>query len=567
VTETAPAAHVLVVTSAGAASAAVVPVLAAIEAAGMRVRAIDVGGAGGGGAGVADRVRRALLGETAERRLRRELDANPPDVAVAFDPHAALALTVARDQAASPAPVIAVIADLDPVSEWRQTDADRFLCVDDVAAVALAELGVEAERTLVVGPIGERAFADTVLEDRASVRGRFKLGGVPVVIDVAGLGAEAVGQLVLQLSLVKDADRMHFLFDAAGDAEVAAVLRRQVPALQLRGKLFGATPDAPQLWRAAEVVVARPRPAVIARVLLTGARLVAINDDSIAGGARIVAALEARKRAVGVRNLLLVSGAIEAALGAGAPPKALPDGADTAADVIAVVAGDKRGVIDERRAAARAATHDRVRAASAAVGAAARVTAMPGELEDLGGGGDDLEDLSAAIPDDAELGRLRTEVKQRIAELTRSMMASRDDAERFGKEAEAARGAGREADASAASRKADAERSRMHALLGELATLERELAELEKAAAAPRPTPPKAAQRPPASETPPRPTASAPPRSSLDDELARLKRSAGGASSSAPPRTPPPSASAPKSGVDDELAALKQKMQQAKKKP
>src|SRR5687767_6972013 len=128
---------------------------------------------------------------------------------------------------------------------------------------------------------------------------------------------------------------MHFLFDAAGDAEVAAVLRRQVPALQLRGKLFGATPDAPQLWRAAEVVVARPRPAVIARVLLTGARLVAINDDSVAGGARLVAALEARKRAIGVRNLLLVSGAIEAALGAGAPPKALPDGADTAADVIA----------------------------------------------------------------------------------------------------------------------------------------------------------------------------------------------------------------------------------------
>src|SRR5205085_10002668 len=98
--------QVLIVTSDGAPSAAVVPVLAAIEAAGMRVRAIDVGGAGGGGTGVADRVRRALLGETAERRLRRELDANPPDVAVAFDPHTALALTVARDQVPAPAPVV-----------------------------------------------------------------------------------------------------------------------------------------------------------------------------------------------------------------------------------------------------------------------------------------------------------------------------------------------------------------------------------------------------------------------------------------------------------------------------
>ena len=68
-----PEPHVLVVTSAGAPAAVVVPVLAAVEAAGMRVRAIDVGGAGGGGGGMTDRVRRALLGEGAERKLRREL--------------------------------------------------------------------------------------------------------------------------------------------------------------------------------------------------------------------------------------------------------------------------------------------------------------------------------------------------------------------------------------------------------------------------------------------------------------------------------------------------------------
>nr|MBA3393258.1 hypothetical protein [Deltaproteobacteria bacterium] len=92
---------ILLVTSAGAPSSAVVPVLAAIEAAGMRVRAIDLGGVGGGGGGVADRVRRAILGEGAERRLRRELEISPPDAAVVFDPHSALALTVARDQSQS----------------------------------------------------------------------------------------------------------------------------------------------------------------------------------------------------------------------------------------------------------------------------------------------------------------------------------------------------------------------------------------------------------------------------------------------------------------------------------
>ena len=77
---------VLVVTSSGAPSTAVVPVLAAIEAAGLRVRAIDLGGVGGGGGGVADRVRRALLGEGAERRLKKELELATPDAAVVFDP-------------------------------------------------------------------------------------------------------------------------------------------------------------------------------------------------------------------------------------------------------------------------------------------------------------------------------------------------------------------------------------------------------------------------------------------------------------------------------------------------
>src|SRR4029078_7805984 len=129
--------QVLIVTSSGAPAAAVVPVLAAIEAAGMRVRGIDLGAGGGGGPGVADRVRRALLGEGAERRLRRELEISPPDAAVVFDPHSALALPGARAQVQNPAPVIAGIAELEPAVAWAQTDADRFVAIDELAAVAL----------------------------------------------------------------------------------------------------------------------------------------------------------------------------------------------------------------------------------------------------------------------------------------------------------------------------------------------------------------------------------------------------------------------------------------------
>src|SRR4051812_859412 len=508
--------QVLIVTSAGAPSAAVVPVLAAIEAAGMRVRAIDVGSAGGGGGGMADRVRRALLGEGAERRLKRELETSPPDAAVVFDPHAAIALTVARDQvpaiAALAAPVIGVVGELDPAEAWAKTDADRFVAVDDLAAVALADAGVEGDRILVVGAIGERAFADAGREDRSALRSRFKLSGKVALVEVAGLGAELTGQLALQLSLLDGGDAITWLFDADGDAEVATVLRRQVPSLGLRAKLFGTTADGPRLWRAADAIVARPRSEVISRVLLVGGKLVALVDDNIAGSARAAAALEARKRAVAAKGLLLLSSALDSAF-AGAPASPSSDGGDNIADIVALVAGDKRGVIDERRLAAHAQTRDRVRAASAAASAAAQAAAMPGDLEDLG----DAPAEPSPPPDAAELARLRSEVQRRVVELTRSMAAARDAASKLTADAAAARArtaaeaassgdgaapvtpSGDDDEAIQLERRADAERARMHALLAELATLDGELRELERASKAAA----EAARAAPAASAPP----------------------------------------------------------------
>lgn len=562
-------AHVLLVTSSGAPSSAVVPVLAAIEAAGMRVRAIDVGGVGEG-VGVADRVRRALLGEGAERKLRKELEMSPPDAAVVFDPHAALALTSARDQVMNPAPVIAIVGDLDPVAAWAQSDADRFVAVDDIAAVALQDAGVEGERILVVGALGERAFAEAGATDRTIVRTRFKLGGKVALVEVAGLGAELTGQLALQLSLLDANDTITYLFDAAGDADAAAVLRRQVPTLGLRGKLFGATSDAAMLWRAADVIVARPRPEVVARVMLVGGKLVALVDDQLPSGSKATAALESRKRAIAAKGLLMLSSALDSAFH-GALPHPTEDGADHVADIVAAVANDKRGVIDERRAAAQAATRERVRTASQAAQAAAAAASMPGELEDLGGGsGPDPVD----IPDKAELERLRSEVARRVAEQTKAMAASRDAAAKHSEESKAAAARGATDEAKDLEHRADAERARMHALLAELASLESELQELERAIK-------QVGDIPKASAPPPRSEASAPPPrskpTSIDDELAKLKRNAG----SPPPRSSSPPKSAPKPGggttpsskksgnVDDELAALKKKMQQAppKKKP
>ena len=542
--------HVLVVTSSGAPASAVVPVLAAIEAAGMRVRAIDVGAVGTGGGGVADRMRRALLGEGVERKLRKELEISPPDAAVVFDPHSALALTVARDQVQNPAPVIAVVGDLDPAPAWSQTDADRFIAIDELAAVALADAGVEGERILVVGAIGERAFAEAGTQDRSALRTRFKLAGKVALVEVAGLGAEITGQLSLQLSLLDSGSAITYLFDAAGDADVAAVLRRQVPALGLRAKLFGATGDAALLWRAADVIVARPRPEVISRVMLVGGKLVALIDDQIANAARLAAGLEARRRATSAKGLLLLSSALDAAF-AGTPPPASDDGADHVADIVAAVAGDKRAVLEERRHAAQAATRDRVQRATAAAQAAAAQTAMPGELEDLGGGGETFAEAVAGLPDKAELERLRAEVAQRMTELTKAMTAARDAATDAASKAKGAAARGATDEATQLERKADAERARMHQLLAELATLESELKDLERTLSQ-------------LGDVPRTPNVEAPPKSAIDDELDRMKKHGGPAPKQAP-KQPSGRTTQPKT-VDDELAALKKKMQQPKKK-
>ena len=514
--------HVLLVTSSAADAAVVVPVLAACEALGMRVRAIDLGAVGGGG-GLQDRFRRALLGERAEHRLRKEIDANPPDVAVAFDPLSTSALTVARDAVVNPAPVVGVVGDLDPGKGWGETNADRVCAIDDHAAVALADGGVEGDRLLVVGAIGERAFADAGREARATLAQRFGLQTRAVVVEVAGLGAELTGALALQLSLAEVSERLTFLFDAAGDAEAAGVLRRQVPILGLRAKLFGATADAARTWRAGEVVVARPTARTVARAQLVGARLIALIDDATSGAERVARALELRGAGVGAKGTLLVPSALEAALAA---PALAPhgDGADAIAEVLWAVGRDKRAVIEEGRAEARAATHERLRTVTTAATAAAKAAAVPGELEDLGG-----TSAPPPPPPPADLDAVRAEATARKAELVRSVEAARRDADA--------------ATASGDGARAERERAAMHRLLGELAALDA-AAVAARAAAAAGPAPSATAA------PPPRPRPAAPPRDPLADLKAKTAASSRAASAS----------------VDDELAALKRRMADGKKK-
>lgn len=539
--------HVLVVTSASADPAAVVPVLAACEAAGMRVRAIDIGAAGAGGGGISDRMRRAIYGESAERRLRKELDTNPPDVAVTFDAFATQVLSLARDTASNPAPVVAVVTDLEPGASWGQADADRYCAADVEIAVALAEAGVEDDRVLVVGPVGERPWVDAGLEDRAGLRARFGAGDRAVVVEVGGLGAELTGQLALQLSLSEISEKVTYLFDAGGDTDAAASVRRQVPVLGLRAKLFGQSADAGRYWRAADVIVARPRSRTVARAALVGARLLALIDDEVPNAARVAAALESRGRGVGARGILLVSSGIEALLKS-PPPSPAPDGADQIVDVVWVVAGDRRAVIEERRAAARAETHAKIRDATAATASAVKQSAAAGDLEDLGSPAASAAGPAAgAVPDEADVASLAREAAARKAQLVREV----DGARRAADEAE------RSAVVDAANapdhrKRAQSERATMHRLLAELASLEKELADLDAAVRAARAAGVKSGTPPssPPPQQPPRPSAGPRPADPLD----QLRRQAAASSKQS------------SASVEDQLAALKRKMAEASKK-
>jgi hypothetical protein len=383
---------VLVVTSSSSPAAAVVPLLAALDAAGAAVRALDVGRLGARAGGVAQQVVRAIAGELNGRKLERELEDALPAVALAFDPATVGALDELRR--GRPFAVVGVVAELDPADDWSAAVADRFLVLDDHAAVRLAELGQPADRILPIGPLAPAGFASAAREDRAALRARFKIAaGAPVVlIEVAGLGAEAVGQLALQLSL--QTAPATYLFAAGDDVDAAAVLRARVPTLGLRAKLFGASGDVPLYYRAADVVVGPPRLRTALATLAVGARLVAMGEAGEAGR-RLAEALEARGLGAHADGALLLGAALEPILARG-PAPAPTDGAADAADAILVVARDAAAIA--AASAAAAAEPVEARGPTARPAAPSRPAAPPtaaGDLEDLGG---DDGDLGAAPP-------------------------------------------------------------------------------------------------------------------------------------------------------------------------
>jgi UDP-N-acetylglucosamine:LPS N-acetylglucosamine transferase len=559
------------------------PVEAALTALDLEVHRVDLGRISGGtGVSVIDRVAKALLGEVEHRRLEREIAAFLPDVAVALDPGAAAALVRERDRAGAHAtPVVAIAAELAPRSSWA-VDADRYVAIDDEAAVALGELGVDGARVVVCGAPTKHAFASAALEDRAALRARFKLPAdeAVVLVEAARLPVETLSQLVLQLALLDGKPAL--LFEAGDDPQVAAQLRRQVPPLGLRAKLFGDTADAPLLWRAADVVVARPRTRAILQTLVTGAAFIAIEPH---GEREIAEARALEERGIGASaKVLLVAASLgplckdarvraaaaRAAESRGRPTGSPGDAADAIATLVRDVAVDREAVLAETRAAAaeRAAAADVARESSAA--AEARRATPPGDLEDLGGFGDldDLDDLGgggheaepgppidevhagaagretsarrggAAGPglDPAALARLRLELDVTEARLRKELLDVRADAERWSERRVLAERKGDLGLAAEAGRAADRKRARMHVVLEDIARVAAERQRLATVTGG--------------SGTGSGGPAGAAKSTSIDDELEAMKRTQKQKSPT----------------VEDELAALKRKMHTEKKK-
>lgn len=569
----APAPRVLVVTSASARGDAVTPVLAALEASGTEVRALDVGRLHPTSGW---RVWEAVLGELAERRLQQELAESPPDVALAFEPAAVSALAQARDDALEGAPVLAVVADLEPGAAWGQTDADRYLAIDDEAAVALADAGVAEDRVVVVGPMGERSFTEAAGQRRASVRERYGLSGGPIaLVEIGGVGGEIASQVALQLSLLEE--KPLFVFDAGGDAEAAQALRAQVPALELRAKLFGTSRDAPQFWRAADVIVARPRPRAIARALVLGARMVGLAPETEEEEA-LIAALERRGLGRAASNPLLLSGVLEPLLreSARTDDRIGADGAGCVADVAWVVARDRDRVLSESQSSRREARSARVDAATSGAESRARRAQAAGDLEDLGGGaeasaGAGAGDSGAGESDREEIDELLRQVGKRRERQKKRLVDARQAADEAQRRADRASARGEDDPAAEAQAKADKERARMHEILEELSELEKEISRLKDARAEAR-SGARASSRGSArassgatgrasagsAGSSGRASPGADSSGSIDDLLAKLKRDAA-------------SGGGTREGgsggdLDDDLEALKRKMQESRRK-
>ena len=497
---------VLLVDSAAAPVEAVRSVAAALQASGAHVDRLTVGHGG--------RVMRFLLALPDRAKIERTVRELAPDVAVSFDPDSAEALVAARDAllegaaggtGAVPTPVVAVVPDLEPTDAWR-VGADRFVVHDEAAAVTLASLGNDAARIGVMAPPVSLSRVQASSASRESLRQEFGLpADTPVVlVDASELDSDRLSLVAAQLAFASDAP---MVFDAGPEASHAQWLRRQIPAMGIRAKMFGRTDNAGRYWRAADIALIAPRAAAIHRAIAAGLAIVCLppENDAEAAHARALAERDVARVADSPLTVPIELTAWtndkDAMRKAGeAMTSRGGDGAYQIAELVRRVARHRVDVLAETYADSRQRRDAPPPDFGATDTPRPRSRAPASDLEDLSGSGP---------PPDSRWAK-------RVARARAEVDDAREAADKWMQRARLAADRGDDTMAADARREAERKQARMHQALSELGRLEREKQHMNR---------------------------QGPADTSLDDMLADVKRRAAKET-----RT-----------IDDELAALKRR--------
>ncbi|HEY3352080.1 MAG TPA: hypothetical protein VGQ83_02435 [Polyangia bacterium] len=488
-----------------AVGAAARAVAGALELAGASVRPLDLRAAVGPAPlrRVAD-----LLGKVSERtlsgalaavgasRFGAELAAAPPGVLVVLDPIAAEAALEWRRGGRVAAPILGVALDLEPAA-WKGIEVDRLAVADELAAEVAGP--APAERPVTTGVPVAPEVAAAAREDRAALRARFGLGeGRRLVLcDARELDHDTLGGILLQLGLT--AGRADVVFDAGADPATAAYLRSQAPLHGLRARMFGAVPEAPLYWRAADLAVVGPEREAVLRALALGVVTVVLASPDDAGGLALGRAVEARGAGALAPSVLRLGATLELALHedrferarAAAATRARPEAAGAVAALALRLAAE--------RPAPAAATAPRDRRVAPA-----------GALEEIGAG------ATASRPPSAEEAKVRlTALEAPAQQAQRRLEETERELAKWEKRARLSAGRGDAALEEAARREVETCRNAAAATRAELDRLAEERARLEALAAGPA-TRPTAAPRAADREADYR-------RMEIEDELAALK--------------------------------------------
>jgi len=212
--------------------------------------------------------------------VEEALDGRAARVVVALDPITAAAVDVWRAKGLVRAPLVGVLDGLRLDPAWARTAVDRLTVADPVQAEEALELGLPAECLVPCGIPVCGGFSSISPDDKAPLRERFDLPvDRPLVLVVThDVDPDQLTGALFQLSMV--GERATLLFDVARDDESAELLRRRSQLYGIQARMFGKVEEAPELWAAADVVLARPHKYVEQRALALRLPMVHLLPDT-----------------------------------------------------------------------------------------------------------------------------------------------------------------------------------------------------------------------------------------------------------------------------------------------